>query len=188
MMPIRPIVITGEPVLHRKAAEVTVFDDELRRLVEDMFETMDAAPGVGLAAPQVGVGLRVFVFDYTQDDIHHRGVVINPQLEISEVPSGEADWESETEGCLSVPGERFPIRRAELARVRGVDLEQRPVEIEAKDWFARIFQHEFDHLEGTLYVDKLAQPYRSEAVEVIIENGWGKPGHSWLPGRDHLEG
>ena len=174
--------------MHLKAAPVTVFDDELRRLVEDMFETMDAAPGVGLAAPQVGIGLRVFVFDYTQDEIHHRGVLINPELETSEIPEGEPDWDTEAEGCLSVPGERFPIRRAERARITGVDLEQQPIQLEATGWFARIFQHEFDHLEGTLYVDKLAQPYKSEAAEIIVENGWAKPGNSWLPGRDKLEG
>ncbi|MEY4391152.1 MAG: hypothetical protein RLZZ400_895 [Actinomycetota bacterium] len=186
-MPIRPIVITGEPVLHQRAAEVTVFDDSLVQLVEDMFETMEAAPGVGLAAPQVGIGLRVFVYDYTQEDVHHRGVVINPELEISEVPAGEADWDTEQEGCLSVPGERFPIRRAERATLTGVDLDQKLVRIEADGWFARIFQHEFDHLNGTLYVDKLAEPHYSDAREVVSENGWGVPGQSWLPGRDHLE-
>lgn len=188
-MPIRPILISGEPVLHAKAAEVSVFDDELRHLVADMYDTMEAAPGVGLAAPQIGVGLRVFVYDYTdEDEIHHRGVVINPILEISEIPEGEADWETEAEGCLSVPGERFPIRRAERATVTGVDLEQNPLRIEAAGWFARIFQHEFDHLNGTLYVDKLAEPHRSDATELVIKNGWGVPGQTWLPGRDKLEG
>lgn len=186
-MPIRPIVITGEPVLHQKSAEVTLFDDTLKQLVEDMFLTMEAAPGVGLAAPQVGIGLRVFVYDYTQDGVHHRGVVINPELEISEVPTGEADWDTEQEGCLSVPGERFPIRRAERAILTGVDLDQNPVRIEADGWFARIFQHEFDHLNGTLYVDKLLEPHFSDARSVISKNGWGKPGFTWLPGRDRLE-
>lgn len=186
-MAVRPIVITGEPVLHLKALEVTNFGAELHTLVEDMYETMDAAPGVGLAAPQIGVGLRIFVFDYTDEGTHHRGVVINPHLEISKVPSGEPDWDSEAEGCLSVPGERFPIRRAEMATVTGVGLKQEPIEIKATGWFARIFQHEFDHLEGTLYVDKLPEPYKTEAAEVILDNGWGKPGRSWLPGRDNLD-
>ena len=187
-MPIRPIVITGEPVLHSRAAEVTIFDENLNQLVLDMFDTMEAAPGVGLAAPQVGVALRVFVYDYEDDDEHHRGVVINPKLEISKIPTGEADWDTEAEGCLSVPGERFPIRRAEHAVLTGLDLNQQPVRIEASGWFARIFQHEFDHLEGTLYVDRLAQPHHTDAAQVVSERGWGKPGFSWLPGKDKLEG
>lgn len=186
---IRPICITGEPVLHSKAAEVTVFDQSLRDLVQDMYETMDEAPGVGLAAPQIGVPLRVFVYDWdAEDGSAQRGVVINPVLELSETPAGEPDWDTESEGCLSVPGERFPIKRAEKATVRGVDLEQNPVEISATGWFARIFQHEFDHLNGVLYVDRLVEPHKSASQKVILDNGWGKPGLSWLPGQDKLEG
>ena len=188
-MTIRPICITGTPVLHSRAQEVTVFDNALAELVQDMYETMDEAPGVGLAAPQIGVSLRVFVYDWdAEDGSEQRGVVINPTLEISEVPSGEPDWETESEGCLSVPGERFPLKRADKAILRGVDLDQNPVRIEATGWFARIFQHEFDHLEGTLYVDRLIQEYKSEAQEIIQERGWGKDGISWLPGQEKLEG
>lgn len=187
-MTIRPITITGEPVLHKVARAVTKFDDELRVLVEDMFDTMDEAPGVGLAAPQVGVDLRVFVYDYADDEGNERrGVVINPVLEVGPIEAGEADWDTELEGCLSVPGERFPIKRADWARVSGVDLDQNPVRIEATGWFARIFQHEFDHLDGTLYVDKLAEPHKTEASMVVKENGWGEPGISWTPGVDNLE-
>lgn len=188
-MTIRPICITGNPVLHTRALEVIKFDESLIQLVHDMFETMDEAPGVGLAAPQIGVNLRVFVYDWdAEDGSEQRGVVINPTLEISEVPSGEPDWESESEGCLSVPGERFPLKRADKAVLRGVDLEQRPVHIEATGWFARIFQHEYDHLEGTLYVDRLIEQYKTEAEEIIKERGWGKDGISWLPGQEKLEG
>jgi len=188
-MPIRPICITGEPVLHKRAVEVTSFDGDLKQLVEDMYETMDAAPGVGLAAPQVGVGLRLFVYDYADEDgSERRGVVINPTLELGVIDSSPADEDTESEGCLSVPGERFPLKRAERVIVTGVDLEQRPVHIEAEGWFARIFQHEFDHLNGTLYVDKLAEPWRQMAHSVIEEEGWGQPGQTWLPGRDNLEG
>jgi peptide deformylase len=187
-MTIRPITITGEPVLHERALEVTSFDNNLRVLVEDMFDTMDEAPGVGLAATQVGVNLRVFVYDYPDDeDNERRGVVINPTLEIGPIADGEADWDTELEGCLSVPGERFPIKRAEWARVTGVDLDKNPVQIEATGWFARIFQHEFDHLDGKLYVDKLAEPHKSDAAIAIKENGWGHPGVSWMPGIDNLE-
>lgn len=188
-MAIRPICITGNPVLHNRAQEVVDFDDALKILVRDMFDTMDKAPGVGLAATQVGVGLRVFVYDYDDDEGNpRRGVVINPSLEIGEIEQGEADWDTELEGCLSVPGERFPIKRAEWAKLTGVDLQQNPVSIEATGWFARIFQHEYDHLDGTLYVDKLAEPHLSDAKEIIEENGWGKDGLSWLPGKDNLEG
>ncbi|MDE2386325.1 MAG: peptide deformylase [Actinomycetales bacterium] len=188
-MAIRPIVITGNPVLHTRAQEVTVFDDELRTLVADMYDTMDKAPGVGLAAPQIGVPLRIFVYDYADDDGNERrGVIINPSLTISEVIDEPADEDTEVEGCLSVPGERFPLKRAEFATVTGVDLDQNPVHIEADGWFARIFQHEFDHLDGTLYVDRLAEPWKTISVEVIEDNGWGVDGKSWLPGRDNLEG
>jgi peptide deformylase len=188
-MTIRPICITGNPVLHSKALEVVHFDEELSQLVEDMYDTMDEAPGVGLAAPQVGVNLRVFVYDWdAEDGSAQRGLVINPVLQISAVPTGEADWESESEGCLSVPGERFPLKRAESAILTGVDLDQNPVRIEATGWFARIFQHEFDHLEGILYVDRLEEQYADEAKEIIKERGWGKDGLSWLPGQEKLEG
>jgi peptide deformylase len=188
-MAIRPIVITGNPVLHTRAQEVTVFDDELRTLVADMYDTMDKAPGVGLAAPQIGVPLRVFVYDYADDDDNERrGVIINPVLTISEIVDEPADEDTEVEGCLSVPGERFPLKRAEFATVTGVDLDQNPVRIEADGWFARIFQHEFDHLDGTLYVDRLAEPWKTIASEVVEDNGWGVDGKSWLPGRDNLEG
>lgn len=188
-MPIRPICITGNPVLHTKALEVTVFDDELRQLVQDMYETMDEAPGVGLAAPQIGVNLRIFVYDWdAEDGSPQRGVVINPTLEISDMPIGVADLDADSEGCLSVPGERFPLLRANKATLRGVDLDQNPVHIEAEGWFARIFQHEFDHLNGTLYVDRLTEPYASDSKLVIAERGWGEAGLSWLPGEEKLEG
>jgi peptide deformylase len=188
-MTIRPICITGHPVLHTKAIEVKVFDDELKALVQDMYETMDAAPGVGLAAPQIGINQRIFVYDWdAEDGTAQRGVVINPTLEISEISAEEPDWDLDSEGCLSVPGERFPLKRAEKATITGLDLDQNPVHIEAVGWFARIFQHEFDHLEGTLYIDKLIDEYKNEANEMIQERGWGKENLTWLPGQENLEG
>ena len=181
-MTVRPIVISGEPVLHKPAAPVTKFDDELRTLVQDMFDTMDEAPGVGLAAPQVGVGLQVFVYDYPEDDgTPRRGVAINPTLLISPLEIRDTT-DADDEGCLSFPGERFPLVRAEKALLRAVDLEGKPFEIECDGWFARIFQHEYDHLRGTLYVDRLAQPYADEAGQVIRERGWGRSGYTWTPG------
>ncbi len=187
-MTIRPICITGEPVLHTRAREVEVFDDELRSLVADMYETMDKAPGVGLAAPQIGVGLRIFTYDYADDEGNERrGVVVNPSLELGTIVDEPADEDTEIEGCLSVPGERFPLKRAEHVVVTGVDLDQNPIRIEADGWFARIFQHEFDHLNGLLYVDRLAEPWKEISSDIISDNGWGKPGLTWLPGKDNLE-
>lgn len=188
-MTIRPICITGEPVLHTRAQEVTEFGPELHALVADMFETMDKAPGVGLAAPQIGVGLRVFTYDYDDDEGNERrGVIINPVLERGPIIDEPADEDTEIEGCLSVPGERFPLKRAEQVTITGLDLDRNPVFIEADGWFARIFQHEFDHLDGILYVDRLAEPWHEIAFDIIEDNGWGKPGLTWLPGKDNLEG
>jgi len=185
---IRQIRIYGDPVLHQRAMEVTVFDQDLVDLVGDMFETMQSAPGVGLAAPQVGVPLRLFIYDYPDDDDNpRRGVVINPTITIGPVSEQAPDEELHSEGCLSVPGERFSLQRADWAIVEGVDLDQKPVKIEAEGWFARIFQHEFDHLEGIIYVDKLPVEAKKEAFETMDELGWNTPGKSWLPGTDHLE-
>ncbi|HRW18052.1 MAG TPA: peptide deformylase [Dermatophilaceae bacterium] len=184
-MAVRPVVITGEPVLHRVAARVERFDAELADLVQDMYDTMDAAHGVGLAAPQIGVGLRVFVYEMANDDdVPARGVVVNPILALSKVPDGRPDPDTETEGCLSVPGEHFPLRRAETAKVSGQDLDGQPIEFTATGWFARCMQHEFDHLNGKLYVDRLDDRWHKRARKAIKAQGWGKPGHTWLPGVD----
>lgn len=175
-------------MLHGRAVEVVNFDDELQQLVDDMFETMDAAPGVGLAAPQIGVGLRIFTYNWTEDDgTHKRGVVINPQLEIATIDSGEADEDEESEGCLSFPGYRFALKRADVATISGVDAKENPIRLEAAGWFARIFQHEFDHLDGILYVDRLPEGYQAEVREITDEEGWGVDGISWLPGVDDLD-
>jgi peptide deformylase len=187
-MAVLPILITGDPVLHSRASEVTEFDQRLATLVDDMFETMGAAPGVGLAAPQVGESLRLFVYNWTDDDgVLWRGVAINPELWISPPPTGEADVDEESEGCLSIPGERFPLRRAQLAILRGVGLDRTPFEIGAEGWLARIFQHEYDHLDGILYADRLAAPHAKASVRAIKKNGWGEPGAKWMPGVDDLD-
>ena len=187
-MAILPIVICGDPVLHRPAEPVTEFDDALRALVDDMFETCEAAPGVGLAAPQVGVGKRLFVWMYDeQDEAPERGVAINPELWLSP-PEPGLPGEDEIEGCLSFPGERFALRRSERALLRAQDINGEPFEIEASGWFARIMQHEFDHLLGLLYVDRLVHPENRGAQKAERKNGWGKPGLSWMPGVDDLEG
>ncbi len=184
-MAVRPVVITGEPVLHKVAARVQRFDDELAALVQDMFDTMDAAHGVGLAAPQIGVGLRIFVYEMANDDgVPARGVVVNPILSVSKVPDGRPDPDLHSEGCLSVPGEHFPLLRPERAVVHGLDLAGEPMEFVATGWFARCMQHEFDHLNGKLYVDRLDPKIARKASKAIKAQGFGKPGHSWMPGVD----
>lgn len=165
-----------------------MIDAEIRELVRDMIETMDEAPGVGLAAPQVGVPLRIFVYSWTDDDdVHHSGTAINPTLLISPTPLGEADEDEESEGCLSIPGERFPLRRAETALLRATDLDGAEFDVHATGWLARIFQHEFDHLDGVLYADRLALPHLRAAQKAVKRNKWGVPGLSWMPGVDNLE-
>lgn len=186
-MTILPIRITGEPVLHTKAQPVAEITPEIKALIQDMFETMDAAPGVGLAAPQIGVGLRIFVYDYEFEETRLRGVAINPTLKVSKIEDSAADPETDSEGCLSVPTERFPLKRAQEAVLTALDENGVEYSLSVYGWMARIFQHEFDHLEGILYVDRLAQPYKKEAEEAIMEYGWGVPGISWLPGEDDLE-
>lgn len=185
-MSIRPVVIYGEPVLHRRAAEVDVIDDEIRELVADMFETMDAANGVGLAAPQIGVGLRIFTFDYPDhdDDAPHRGVLINPKLTLSKIPGTAPDPDSESEGCLSVPGLDFPLKRADYARVQGQDVDGNPVDFEAHGWFARVMQHEYVHLDGKLYVDLLDAKWAKRWKKAQKKEGFNRPGQTWMPGED----
>ena len=184
-MAVRPVVITGEPVLHQRAQPVEVIDDDVRALVADMFETMDAARGVGLAAPQIGVGLRIFTWQLANDDgIPPRGVVINPYLTTSKAPAGDPDPHDEVEGCLSVPGESFPLRRGETATLTGLALDGTELRYEATGWFARMLQHEYDHLNGFLYVDRLQGKWARKAKKAVKSQGWGTPGQTWMPGTD----
>jgi N-formylmethionyl-tRNA deformylase len=134
-MPIRAIQITGTEVLHNKAEAIVSFDDDLKLLVEDMFETMEKAPGVGLAAPQIGVNKAVFVYDWIDDDIRHRGVAINPELEL--FGKQKFDPEEHIEGCLSVPGLRYPLDRAPMARLTANDLEGTKFTEIAKGWTSK---------------------------------------------------
>ena len=132
-MVIRQILTAEEPILRERAKKVTQFDASLHRLLDDMLETMRDAPGIGLAANQVGVPLRLFVYDCPDEELRQRlrGVVINPVLETSERPETMPDPEDDEEGCLSVPDEQFPTGRAEWARVTGTDAEGNSVSIEA---------------------------------------------------------
>ncbi|UYP18292.1 peptide deformylase [Rhodococcus sp. Z13] len=186
-MAILPIVIVGDPVLHNPTEPVTESPAELADLIRDMFETMDAANGVGLAANQVGVAKRLFVYDCPDRDdsgkvTRRRGVVINPVLETSAIPETMPDPEDDLEGCLSVPGENFPTGRAEWAKVTGTDENGEPIEIEGHGFFARMLQHEVGHLDGFLYVDVLIGRNARAAKKTIKRAGWGVPGLTWLPG------
>jgi peptide deformylase len=149
-MSILPIRIYPDPVLRTKCREVTEFDDRLRKLAADMVETMHAAPGVGLAAPQVGADVRLAVVDTSVgEDPKEIHVIVNPQIVRRE---GLA---SETEGCLSLPGINDKVDRPTSIMVRAVDLEGKPMEINAEGWLARVFCHEIDHLDGILFTDHL---------------------------------
>ena len=181
-MAVHPIRIVGDPVLHQPARPVEKFDDELRALVDDMFDTNAAANGAGLAAPQIGVDLRVFVYDCPDDEgVRHRGVVVNPVLETGEIPETMPDPEDDWEGCLSVPGEAFPTGRAHWAKVTGSDVDGSPVEVEGTGFFARCLQHETDHLDGYLYLSRLIGRNARAAKKAVKRHCWGVPGHSWDP-------
>jgi len=158
-MAIRRIRTWPDDVLRRKAAPVEDFGEELQRLVDDMLETMYAAPGVGLAAPQVGVSRRVIVIDTSSNTEPGDLVVLaNPVLV-------EAEGEDEIEeGCLSVPDYSAKVKRAQRVAVRGHDRHGQPVEISGEDLLARALQHEIDHLEGTLFIDRLT-PFRREIAK-----------------------
>lgn len=161
-MAIRPIRVWGDPVLRTPCDPVTSFDDDLRRLVDDMFETMYDAPGVGLAANQIGVSLRLFVYDVEGE----KGVVANPELDLSD------EEQRDDEGCLSVPGLSYDRRRAMRTTVSGFDEYGEPVKYEASDLLARCFQHETDHINGEIYVDKLDRDERKAALKAIREAQW----------------
>lgn len=159
----RPIRRFGDPVLRAVADPVTVFDDKLQALVDDLLDTVDAPGHAGVAAPQIGVGLRAF--SYNVDD--KIGYVLNPELvEVSE------EVQTSSEGCLSVPGLAFDTARAEHATVRGVDLRNEPVTLSGSGLMARCLQHEVDHLNGTLYIQRLPAEKRKEALKEIRGTDW----------------
>jgi peptide deformylase len=158
---VRPITRWGTTVMHREVADVTTFDDDLATLVRDMVATMRAASGVGLAANQVGVDLKVFVFDCPDaDDVHVTGVICNPVLTLPE--GKDRQLEAADEGCLSLPGAYIECSRPDQAHVSGVDERGEPVEFTGTGLLARCLQHETDHLYGTVFGDRLSERARKQ--------------------------
>ena len=160
----RTVVTLPEPVLRRKAHKVTVFDKDLQGLIDDMIETMRAEPGVGLAAPQVGVSRRVIVVEYGDEENEQAPkklfAVVNPEI----VQPSEEMVEG-IEACLSVPGLVGEVARHRQIVVKGLNRKGKPVKIKAGDWLARIFQHEIDHLNGVIYVDRATRVWQPKEDE-----------------------
>ncbi|WP_296138375.1 peptide deformylase [uncultured Tessaracoccus sp.] len=169
-----PITRWGTPVMHQRTRPVEHFDDELRTLVRDMFATMAAAEGVGLAATQVGVDLAVFVYECPDEDMRiQHGVVCNPQLTLPEGKDRVLD--TSEEGCLSHPGGYASVSRPDHAICTGQDADGNPVEITGTGLLARCLQHETDHLNGTVYGDRLSTRARRKLDKEVAELDWRYP-------------
>ena len=173
----RPITVVGNPVLHKECKDVTEFDDKLAALIDDMFASQRTAEGVGLAANQIGVDLKVFVYDCPDDDgVRHVGVVCNPVLE--ELPAETRRLEEANEGCLSVPTAYAELARTDYAVVRGQDAKGDPIRVRGTGYLARCLQHETDHLYGYLYIDRLSKRDRKDALRQMEE---GTPRYETVP-------
>lgn len=157
-MAMREIRIIGDPVLRTPCEEITTIDERVRALVADLLETVDHEGRAGLAANQIGVGLRAFSWNI-DDEI---GYVLNPRI-----VALSDDYQDGEEGCLSVPGLWYPTRRAWYARVVGTDLDGNDVEVEGTELMARCLQHEVDHLDGMLYLDRLDRSVRKKAMRAV---------------------
>ena len=161
-MSIQPVRLFGDPVLRTAAAPVADFDKELRRLVADLTDTMLDAPGAGLAAPQIGVGLRVFTWS-VDDELGH---LVNPTLTLS------PETQDGTEGCLSIPGLSIDCLRARDVVAHGFDMHGEPLVVHGTDKLARAIQHETDHLDGVLFIDRLDREARKEAMRFVRDAEW----------------
>jgi peptide deformylase len=159
---VQPIRLFGDPVLTTPAEPVRDFDKELRKLVQDLTETMIDAPGVGLAAPQIGVGLQVFTY-HVDEDLGH---LINPTLDLTD------EEVEDDEGCLSLPGLSYETTRAWGVVAKGWNMHGEPITVEGSDLLARCIQHETDHLNGILFIDRLDRAQRKAAMKAIREADW----------------
>ena len=169
-MTLRQIVTLPDPILRRKARPVTRFDAELQALIDDMVETMRDAPGVGLAAPQVGVSERVIVMEYTENEEDEEApkklfVMVNP-----EIKAFSDETEEGIEGCLSVPGWQGEVKRALAVTVKGQTRRGQSMKVKAKGWLARIFQHEIDHLNGVVFTDLATKVWKPEPEQPPLDN------------------
>lgn len=178
-MTVLTIRMIGDPVLRTPATAVASIDDTVRELIADMFETMDAVSGIGLAAPQIGVGRRIFTYDVSGQ----RGAVVNPQLQLlgertytaREPEAGPAEGENlMREGCLSVAEIYSPVARAQLVRLTGTDENGGEIEVDATGLLAACFQHEVDHLDGRLFVDRLTGTEKSSAARALRSREYGQ--------------
>ncbi|OII67249.1 peptide deformylase [Streptomyces sp. CC77] len=164
----RPITVVGNPVLHKECKDVTEFDDDLAQLVDDMFASQRTAEGVGLAANQIGVDRKVFVYDCPDDEgVRHVGVVCNPRL--VELAPEQRVLDDSNEGCLSVPTAYASLARPDYAEVTGQDVKGNPIKVRGTGYFARCLQHETDHLYGYLYIDRLSKRERKDALKQMAE-------------------
>ncbi|WP_432071888.1 peptide deformylase [Streptomyces wuyuanensis] len=167
---VRAMSLFGDPVLHAPCEPVTDFGPSLARLIEDMYATMYAAKGVGLAANQIGVPLRVFVYDCPDDeDVRRLGHVVNPRLVVADGIEMRGP-----EGCLSLPGIEAGTPRYDHAVVEGVTSGGDPVRVDGTGFFARCLQHECDHLEGGVYLDRLTGLRRARALRAVRRAPWGR--------------
>ena len=165
-MALLPIRTFGDPVLRQRSGEITKVTDVHRRLIKDMIDTMRDAPGVGLAAPQVGVVERIFVWEVEEE----HGALINP-----EIVKRSRKKATEEEGCLSLPGLVYPVERSLEVVVRALDENGATIEIAGEDLLARVFQHEIDHLDGVLFIDHLTEGERKEALATLRAQALGLP-------------
>lgn len=171
-MAVLPIRMFGDPALRQRAREVERVTEVHKRLIEDMYETMREAPGVGLAGPQVGVMERIFVWEVGDE----HGAVINPVI-----VSASDEQEEGDEGCLSLPGIYYPVTRSTAVTVEGLDENGEPVSIDVEGFLARVCQHETDHLDGVLFIDRLSEDLRKEALTTLRDRALGLPSQTPQP-------
>jgi peptide deformylase len=167
-MALLEIITPANPILRQKAKKVTTFTPQLKTLTDDMIDTMRVAPGVGLAAPQIAVGLRIVVIEYADEPEPEDGKEPEPvkpklfRLINPEIVKTSEEMISGAEGCLSIPGYAGDVMRHQWVHVKAQNLQGKPIKIKADGWLARIFQHEIDHLDGVLFIDKATRVWKTE--------------------------
>jgi peptide deformylase len=173
LMTIREVLTTPDPFLRERAKKVRSVTPEIKSLIEDMIETMREAPGVGLAAPQLGVGLRVIVAEYREPSEDPEAEPKPPKLHAivnPEIVRHSVETNLDNEGCLSIPGFMGEVERYDAITVKGLNRHGKPVRIKANGWMGRIIQHEIDHLEGVLFIDRATEVWKLEEKEILEES------------------